>query len=124
MKYIHVFTLVSILAILSFACNTTKTSTGTTGTTSSQELTQEDADKISAKRGPTTLGELQEGGKLYATDCSGCHALKKPKSQYEAGWIEIVPIMVKKTNAKAGREQINARNQELILKYLIAMCNK
>jgi hypothetical protein len=32
--------------------------------------------------------------------------------------------MVVKANAKAGKTQINSKQEAMILKYLVAMCNK
>ncbi len=84
-------------------------------------LSQADADRGAAKFPGATLASLNEGKGHYEQYCRSCHGLKKPTSESEAEWKEIVPDMVKKTNKKAGSEVVDSKKQELILQYVITM---
>jgi len=67
---------------------------------------------------------LLEGKKLYEANCGTCHKLYKPTSQSEEGWKHEVPEMSIKVNRKAGTEVLDAKKQEMILKYLITASNQ
>ena len=82
---------------------------------------QTDVNRVSAKYPNYTLAELNQGKALYEKNCGNCHGLKKPTSRDEAQWNHIVPEMVEKANKKAGKEEITAKDQELIIKYLVTM---
>lgn len=83
--------------------------------------TQADADRGKAKYEGLTLASLNEGKELFQQNCSQCHGLKSPTSKTEEKWNKIVPIMVKKVNKKAGKEELDAAEEQLILKYLVTM---
>jgi mono/diheme cytochrome c family protein len=83
--------------------------------------TQSDVDRVKTKYPDYTLTELNEGKALYEQNCGNCHGLKKPSSEPEEEWKEIVPEMVEKAKRKGAK--IDARQQELILKYAITMSN-
>lgn len=81
--------------------------------------TQADADRIKTDYPDITLEKLVEGKGLFEQKCSMCHALKKPQKQTAEAWGRIVPEMTQKANKKEIR--INPEQQDLILKYLVAM---
>jgi cytochrome c5 len=83
--------------------------------------TQADADRGMTKYEGLSLTSLLEGKALFEQNCSKCHGLKSPTSRNEEKWNKIVPIMVKKVNKKAGKEELDAAEEQLILKYLVTM---
>lgn len=61
-----------------------------------------------------TLKELQDGYKIYVTNCSGCHSLHNPK-EYTAGqWKPILSEMFEKAKMH------DTKQNELVTSYLIA----
>lgn len=84
--------------------------------------TQADVDRVASKYPGYTLAELNEGKTAYEQKCGTCHELKKVKAYTEEQWNKLVPGMVKKANKKT--ENIDARTQELIQKYVNTMCSK
>lgn len=82
--------------------------------------TQGDVDRVQAKFPGYTLDELYQGKQLFEANCNLCHKLKKPASEPESEWREIVPRMVKKVNNKEGHH-IDEAGQEKILRYVITM---
>jgi cytochrome c5 len=84
-------------------------------------ITQADADRGAAKFPGYTLADMQKGKDLFDKHCGACHGLPKPGSRDEAGWNQILPPMVKKTNGKAGSTVIDAQGEESIRRYLITM---
>lgn len=82
---------------------------------------QPDVDRVSAKYPGYSLADLNSGKALFETTCSRCHRLKNPTSRNEEKWDKIVPKMIAKLNKKAGKEVIDAGQQESILKYLVTM---
>lgn len=82
---------------------------------------QADADRVSTKYPNLMVSELKQGKVLYEQNCNACHGLKKPESRDEEKWNKVVPRMVQKVNKKAGKEEINDQDQQLLLKYLITM---
>jgi cytochrome c5 len=130
MKYLSLSLFTALTIFIATSCSTSKkvstttTTTTTTTTKKSTGITQADADYISAKMGATTIAELTEGNTIYTAECGVCHGLKKPSARTEDEWKSVVPRMVVKANAKAGKTQINSKQEAMILKYLVAMCNK
>ena len=84
-------------------------------------LTQADADRGATLFEGTTLATLAQGKALFEGNCSRCHPLKSPTSRKEEQWKKIVPRMVIKVNHKVGHEEIDASEEQLILRYLITM---
>ncbi len=82
---------------------------------------QADADRGAPKFPGISVAELNDGKAIYEQHCQSCHKLKSPKSEDEKEWNRIVPVMVKKTNKKAGKEVVDVKSQEILLKYLITM---
>ncbi len=82
---------------------------------------QADVDRVAGKYPDYSLTELREGKKIYEQHCSDCHRLQEPASKSAAKWGRIVPEMSTKVNRKAGKEVINASQQDLLLRYLITM---
>ncbi len=82
---------------------------------------QPDVDRVSVKYPGYTLAELNDGKALFEQTCSRYHRLKNPASRNEEKWKEIVPKMIGKLNKKEGREVIDNKQQESILRYLITM---
>jgi cytochrome c5 len=111
----------SLLAVVGVAilvaCGTAKNS----GTAKVEALpTQADVDRVQTKFPGYTLDELNQGKQLFEANCNLCHKLKKPASEPESEWREIVPRMVKKVNNKEGHH-IDEAGQEKILRYVITM---
>ncbi len=84
---------------------------------------ESDLARVAAKYPGVTLANLQDGKRLYETKCTQCHGAKKPSSQTVEGWQKIVPGMAEEAKKK-GKQEITAGDQDLILKYLIAMREK
>lgn len=82
---------------------------------------QSDVERVSAKYPGYTLTELNGGKALFEQTCSKCHKLKNPASRNEDKWKKIVPKMMAKLNKKEGRQVLDDRQQESILKYIITM---
>jgi cytochrome c5 len=84
--------------------------------------TQADADRMASKYPGSTLADLAEGKRLFEANCDNCHKLKNPAKHTEAHWKKTVPRMAGKAN-KHG-ESIDAKTQELITRYLVAMAKQ
>ena len=82
---------------------------------------QQDVDRVSGKYPGYSLAELNADKALYESTCSRCHRLKNPISHSEAKWDKIVPRMIARLNKKEGKELIDAKQQEAILRYLVTM---
>ena len=82
--------------------------------------TQADVDRVQTKFPGYTLEDLNEGKKLYETNCALCHKLKKPSAESEEEWRKVVPPMVKKANGK-NNNALDAKAEEKILRYVITM---
>ncbi|MFM7023088.1 MAG: hypothetical protein ACKOXB_08925 [Flavobacteriales bacterium] len=61
-----------------------------------------------------TLNELNQGKTAYEANCGKCHGLKNPVKFTEAQWRKEVPPMAKKA-------KVDAKTEELILKYVVTM---
>lgn len=84
-------------------------------------MTESDASRAAKKFSGTTLANLNEGKANYEANCGLCHGLKKPSARTEDQWKHIVPDMVTQVNKKLGKEEINAKEQQNILAYLVTM---
>jgi cytochrome c5 len=84
-------------------------------------FTEADIKRGTEKFPETTLASLTEGKVYYEKNCGACHPLKDPSARTEEKWNKIVPKMVIKVNQKLGREEIDAKKQDLILHYLVTM---
>lgn len=104
------------------ACSTTKPQTQKT--TATAGISQTDAERGAKTFPDLTVQQLNDGKVIYEQYCGSCHSLKRPASESEKGWRHHVPEMVELTNRKAGREEINAAKQDLILQYLVTMSSK
>jgi hypothetical protein len=82
---------------------------------------QSNVDRVAGKYPGYSLPELSADKALYESTCSRCHRLKNPTSRSEAKWDKIVPKMIGRLNRKEGREVIDAKQQESILRYLVTM---
>jgi cytochrome c5 len=82
---------------------------------------QSDVDRVSGKYPGYSVAELNADKALYESTCSRCHRLKNPRSRSEEKWDKIVPKMIARLNKKEGKEVIDARQQEAILRYLVTM---
>lgn len=82
---------------------------------------QSDVDRVSGKYPDYSLTQLNADKALYESTCSRCHRLKNPRSRSETKWDKIVPKMISKLNKKEGKEVIDARQQQAILRYLVTM---
>ncbi len=83
--------------------------------------TQADADRGAKKYPGYTLVDLNQGKALCEQHCTACHGLKKPGSKTAEEWKEIVPEMTEKANEDGGSTAIDAKTEDLILKYLVTM---
>lgn len=52
-----------------------------------------------------TLLTLQEGRRIYAISCSGCHRLYRPSEHTATTWKEAMPVMI--TKSKLTIDQAN-----------------
>ncbi len=66
-----------------------------------------------------TVTDFQNGKSLYTNHCGNCHGLKPLQSLDEKGWREIVPDMVKKANDQSPMYKLSAKDEDLILKYVL-----
>ena len=82
---------------------------------------QSDVERVSAKYPGYTLTELNDGKALFEQTCTRCHRLKNPASRNEDKWKNIVPKMMTKLNKKEGKQVLDDKQQESILKYIITM---
>lgn len=67
-----------------------------------------------AERANVALADLQEGRKLLVGKCAGCHKAPLPEEHAAGEWPSIVADM-------AERSKVDARQQALITKYVVAM---
>ena len=81
---------------------------------------QADVERVSVQFPSYTLAELTQGQRLYEDKCSQCHALKNPAKKDFQGWQKTVARMAQKAN-KSNKENITPADQELIVKYLVAV---
>jgi cytochrome c5 len=82
---------------------------------------QSDVDRVSVKYPGYSLAELNDGKALFQQTCTKCHRLKDPASRNEEKWKKIVPKMMAKLNKKEGKQVLDDKQQESILKYIITM---
>ncbi len=82
---------------------------------------QVDAERAAQKNNAITLASLNEGKQLFEQNCNKCHGYKNPNSRSEEKWAKIIPRMVAKVNKKMKKEEIDAKEQELILNYVVTM---
>ena len=108
---------------LLIACSTTKPKTQSQQQSNSG-ISQADVDRGALVFPDLSIQQLDGGKVIYEQYCGSCHGLKRPASESEKGWRHHVPEMVQLTNEKANREEIDAAEQDLILRYLITMSSK
>ena len=118
--YKYIISAVSISILI--ACSTTKPKVQTQNAPAG--ISQTDVDRGALVFADLNIQQLNEGKVIYEQYCGSCHSLKRPASESERGWRHHVPEMVQLTNEKAGKEEIDAAKQELILRYLITMSSK
>lgn len=83
--------------------------------------TQSDADRAQSKYPGTTQASLAQGKALIEQHCDKCHSYKSPKSRGEEAWNVTIPKMVKKINAKAGKDVLTTKDEKDILAYMVVM---
>lgn len=83
--------------------------------------TQVDVDRVQTKYPGYTLADLNHGKELFEQNCGSCHRLRKPSSRTEEKWTKVVPKMVEKVNKKKKAEVLSAKDEDLILKYVLTM---
>ena len=76
-------------------------------------LNQADADRLTARGQPVSLGELQEGRSLYVARCASCHRLPPPEAYSPERWPAFVDEM-------AARAQLTSPQATTVLRYLLA----
>ena len=115
------FKYLSIALLFITACSVTKKNT-----TNSNVAAQPSKEKQAAaqQQAPVTaavvkdvvsLKEMEDGKKLYVTNCVSCHAMKNPSEYTAAQWNSILPSMSRKA-------KIDDATQASIKKYLLASC--
>jgi hypothetical protein len=80
--------------------------------------TQTDVNRVLTRYPGYTWNQLMAGKAIYERNW---RILKNPSSRSEEQWKEIVPRMVKKLNKRKGKEVIDSKGQETLLRYLITM---
>ncbi|MES2627843.1 MAG: hypothetical protein V4616_02635 [Bacteroidota bacterium] len=104
------------------ACGTAKVATPPTPPVPPKALTDADHVARGAEKFPGyTLEQFVEGRTQYDTKCQSCHALYKPEDYDEADWRGVVPGMVRRTNKQAKMTLVTPEQEELMVKYLVAM---
>jgi mono/diheme cytochrome c family protein len=76
-------------------------------------LNQADADRLTARGQPVSLGELQEGRSLFVARCAACHRLPPPDAYGPERWPTFVDEM-------AARAQLTPPQATTVLRYLLA----
>jgi hypothetical protein len=82
---------------------------------------QADVDRAQAKFPGITLTQLESGRMQYEENCQSCHGLKDPTDYTEDRIRQVVPVMAKKANDRAGRTVVDLEEQDLIMKYMVAI---
>lgn len=115
------FAIVCVLFLL--ACTTKKKVEATKAKVevSGDGLTQTDVERGALKYPGYTLADLRSGKSLYEGNCGTCHDLQNPSSRNEQQWKHEVMVMAPKVNSRAGSEVIGAKEQELIVRYLVTI---
>jgi hypothetical protein len=72
------------------------------------------ATAVDAERGKVALGDLQEGRTLLVRRCGGCHQPPMPSAHGAHDWPKMIDEMRTRAN-------LDARQQQLILQYLVVM---
>ncbi len=85
--------------------------------TTPSEPNQADVDRNKAIFSNLTVEELIQGKAHYEKSCGSCHKLYSPTSESALAWKKIVPPMSRKA-------KIDAKTEDLILKYVISMSTK
>jgi hypothetical protein len=75
---------------------------------------QADAERGALKFPGYTFSDLNRGKQIYVDHCNKCHRYKAPQTRDESRWDAIIPKMAKKA-------KLNGDEQELVLKYVVAM---
>ena len=86
--------------------------------------TQADVDAGKFNYPDLTLAQLELGRATYQSNCNLCHELYKPADFTEDQWTQVVPPMVENVNQKYGSTEIDAKEEEAMLRYLIMMRGK
>lgn len=73
--------------------------------------TEREAAKMSTNGTKLTIEELQNGYKLYVSNCGGCHSLHIPSSKNKMVWEKVLPVMFSKA-------KLNETQQALIRQYI------
>jgi len=111
----------SIALLLLTACNATKKSTteqsATAPSAKASEVTAVQQAPVTAAtvKDVVSLKEMEDGKKLYVSNCVSCHAMKNPSDFTAAQWNNILPSMSRKA-------KIDEATQASIKKYLLASC--
>ena len=75
--------------------------------------TESDLTKIKTDFPDATTADLQNGFKLYKSNCGGCHNLHLPTEKNKEEWAKLLPEMFLKIS-------LNQGDQKLITEYLFA----
>jgi hypothetical protein len=86
--------------------------------------TQADVDAAKMYYPDMTLAQLELGRATYQSNCNLCHELFKPSQFSEDKWVEVVPGMVEAVNNKYGSTEIDNKEQEALLRYVLTMRSK
>jgi cytochrome c1 len=96
--------------------NTTTSNVATQSTKENQVAAQQQAPVTAAVvKDVVSLKEMEDGKKLYVSNCVSCHAMKNPSDYTAAQWNSILPSMSRKA-------KIDDATQASIKKYLLASC--
>ena len=96
--------------------NTTTSNVATQSTKENQVAAQQQAPVTAAVvKDVVSLKEMEDGKKLYVSNCVSCHAMKNPSDFTAAQWNNILPSMSRKA-------KIDDATQASIKKYLLASC--
>jgi hypothetical protein len=112
------------LVIILAACHTKKKVASSSRVDKAATLQEPTAPPQQATVASTEAAQMvKAGASLYVQHCKTCHELKDPMGQTPERWKRIVPEMCTMANDKTPNS-IDAKTQQNILAYLLAMSEK
>jgi cytochrome c5 len=117
------FVIILLITSTLFACKTTKNATTTEKHSSKAVEKPVEAAKVVTEE-KVVNPAIAQGKSVFNAQCGACHKLMAPELFTKEKWTAIVPIMVQKTNKKAGKEVVSVNDEKAILAYVLSACKK
>jgi cytochrome c5 len=105
------------LITLAVACKTKKSETASAVAPKNEIVSATLYDVAKKKYPAITQADLDEGEKLYSTDCVRCHSAKAIDSRDEAQWTNAV-------NKMAPKAKLNEIQKIKVLQYVLSLREK